>query len=65
MVCSYPMVMNHLQTLNEPTSYHEVMTVLESTKWNVVMEEKMQSIYNNQVLDLVDKSPDYKTFGCK
>ena len=34
---------------NEPTSYQEAISSLDSEKWLEAMKSEMQSMYNNQV----------------
>ena len=41
------------------------MTGPKAAKWKEAMESEMQSIYDNQVWDLVDQTPNQKTVGCK
>ncbi|GKB02959.1 hypothetical protein Tco_0831048 [Tanacetum coccineum] len=40
--------------LSEPVTYHETVSWNEATNWQDVMETEMQSMYDNQVLELVD-----------
>ena len=39
---------------DEPTTYHEAMMSPNSEKWLQAMESEMQSMYDNQVWNLVD-----------
>ncbi|GJY59584.1 retrotransposon protein, putative, ty1-copia subclass [Tanacetum coccineum] len=41
------------------------MASLEAAKWNEAMKSKIQSMYDNQVWNLVDITPSIKTVGCK
>ncbi|KAJ9556961.1 LOW QUALITY PROTEIN: hypothetical protein OSB04_011575 [Centaurea solstitialis] len=45
---------------DEPTSYQEAMADPEAAKWKEAMESEMQSMYDNQVWDLVDHIPSLK-----
>ncbi|KAJ9552489.1 hypothetical protein OSB04_016534 [Centaurea solstitialis] len=51
--------------LDEPTSYQEAMAGPEAAKWKEAMESEMQSMYDNQVCDLVDHIPSLKIVGHK
>ncbi|KAJ9545085.1 hypothetical protein OSB04_024792 [Centaurea solstitialis] len=51
--------------LDEPTSYQEAMAGPEAAKWKEAMESEMQSMYDNQVWDLVDHIPIQKIVGHK
>ncbi|KAJ9557236.1 hypothetical protein OSB04_011850 [Centaurea solstitialis] len=51
--------------LDEPTSYQEAMAGPEAAKWKEAMESEMQSMYDNQVSDLVDHIPIQKIVGHK
>ncbi|KAJ9561476.1 hypothetical protein OSB04_006636 [Centaurea solstitialis] len=51
--------------LDEPTNYQEAMAGLEAAKWKEAMESEMQSMYDNQVWDLVDHIPSLKIVGHK
>ena len=37
----------------------------EAAKWQEAMDSEIQSMYNNQVWNLVDYTPGQKTVGCK
>ena len=50
---------------NEPTTYHEEMMSPDSEKWLQAMKSKMQSMYDNQVWNLVDPPEGAKVIGCK
>ena len=50
---------------DEPTTYHEAMMSLDSKKWLQAMKSEMQSMYDNQVWNLVDPSEGAKVIGCK
>ena len=52
-------------TLDEPSNYKEAMAGPEAAKWKEAMESEIQSMYDNQVWNLVDRTPDIKTVGCK
>ncbi|KAK9140604.1 hypothetical protein Scep_010285 [Stephania cephalantha] len=50
---------------NEPTTYYEVVSSPEANKWLSAMNSEMQSMYDNQVWNLVDLPKGGKTIGCK
>jgi hypothetical protein len=50
---------------DEPTNYQCAMSDSESNKWLEAMNTEMQSMYDNQVWDLVDLPPNSKTVGSK
>ena len=54
-----------LGELTEPTSYKEAISDGESEKWLETMKAEMQSMYDNQVWDLVDLPNGSKPVGCK
>ncbi|CAH1444119.1 unnamed protein product [Lactuca virosa] len=54
-----------LVNLDEPNSYKEAMAGPESAKWKEAMDSEIQSMYDNQVWNLVDNVPGRKTVGCK
>ncbi|GJT88074.1 retrovirus-related pol polyprotein from transposon TNT 1-94 [Tanacetum coccineum] len=54
-----------LNELDEPANYKEAMASLEAAKWKEVMKREIQSMYDNQVWNLVDTTPGLKTVGCK
>ena len=49
----------------EPTTYKAAILDLESKKWLEAMNAEMQSMYDNQVWDLVDLPPESRTVGNK
>ncbi|GJW09833.1 FAR1-related sequence 5-like protein [Tanacetum coccineum] len=51
--------------LNEPANYKEAMACPEAAKWKEAMKSEIQSMYNNQVWNLVDTTPGLKIVGCK
>ncbi|KAJ9544176.1 hypothetical protein OSB04_023883 [Centaurea solstitialis] len=51
--------------LDEPISYQETMAGPKAAKWKEAMESEMQSMYDNQVWDLVDHIPSLKIMGNK
>ncbi|KAJ9553605.1 LOW QUALITY PROTEIN: hypothetical protein OSB04_017650 [Centaurea solstitialis] len=51
--------------LDELASYQEAMVGPEAAKWKEAMESEMQSMYDNQVWDLVDHIPSLKIVGHK
>ena len=54
-----------LVNLDEPSSVKEAMAGPESAKWKEAMDSEIQSMYDNQVWNLVDNVPGRKTVGCK
>ena len=50
---------------DEPTTYHEAMMSPYSKKWLQAMKSEMQSMYDNQVWNLVDPPEGAKVIGCK
>jgi transposase InsO family protein len=54
-----------LVNLDEPANYTEAMAGPEAAKWKGAMESEIQSMYDNQVWNLVDQKPGRKTVGCK
>ena len=50
---------------DEPTNYRNAMTGSESDQWLEAMNTEMQSMYDNQVWDLVDLPPNCRTVGSK
>ncbi len=50
---------------DEPLNYKEAMASPEAAKWKEAMESEIQSMYDNQVWNLVDHTPGRKTVGCK
>ena len=49
---------------DEPTTYHEAMMSPDSKKWLQAMKSEMQSMYDNQVWNLVDPPEGAKVIGC-
>ncbi|GJS04091.1 putative RNA-directed DNA polymerase [Tanacetum coccineum] len=54
-----------LTELNKPANYKEAMASPESSKWKEAMKSEVQSMYDNQVWNLVDTTTGFKTVGCK
>ena len=50
---------------DEPTTYHEAMMSPDYEKWLQAMKSEMQSMYDNQVWNLVDPPEGAKVIGCK
>ena len=50
---------------DEPTTYHEAMMSPDFEKWRLAMKFEMQSMYDNQVWNLVDPPEGAKVIGCK
>jgi len=51
--------------MDEPNSYMEAMAGPEAAKWKEAMDSEIQSMYDNQVWNLVENVPGRKTVGCK
>ncbi|GKC25145.1 retrotransposon protein, putative, ty1-copia subclass [Tanacetum coccineum] len=56
---------HELGDLNEPAEYKAALLDLESDKWLATMNVEMQSMKDNQVMDLVDLPLNGKTVGSK
>ncbi|GJU74008.1 putative RNA-directed DNA polymerase [Tanacetum coccineum] len=54
-----------LSELDEPTNCKEAMASPKDAKWKEAMKSEIQSMYDNQVWNLVDTTPGLKTVGCK
>ncbi|GKA60188.1 retrotransposon protein, putative, ty1-copia subclass [Tanacetum coccineum] len=54
-----------LSELDEPANYKEAMANPEAAKWKEAIKSEIQSMYDNQVWNLVDTTPGLKTVGCK
>ena len=50
---------------DEPTSYKDAMLSEDSDKWHDAMKSEIQSMYDNQVWNLIDPPPSVKPVGCK
>ena len=50
---------------DEPATYREVVSDLEFDKWFEAMNVEIQSMYDNQVWNLVDAPKNSRTVGCK
>jgi hypothetical protein len=50
---------------DEPTTYHDAMSKSDSDKWLEAMNAEMQSMYDNQVWELVVEPPNSKVVGSK
>ncbi|KAJ9565872.1 hypothetical protein OSB04_001838 [Centaurea solstitialis] len=51
--------------LNEPTSYGEAVSGIESEQWQEAMKAEMQSMYDNQVWELTDLPQHCRAVGRK
>ena len=54
-----------LSELDEPANYKEAMASPEAAKWKEAMKSEIQSMYDNQVWNLVDTTLGLKIVGCK
>ncbi|KAL0301942.1 UNVERIFIED_CONTAM: hypothetical protein Sradi_6471000 [Sesamum radiatum] len=50
---------------NDPRTYEEVMSDIDSDKWLEAMKSKMDSMCSNQVWTLVDPPKGVRPVGCK
>ena len=50
---------------DDPTSYQEAISSLDSDRWLEAMKFEMQSMYDNQVWTLIDPPNGLKTIWCK
>ena len=50
---------------DDPTSYEEAISSLDSDRWLEAMKFEMQSMYDNQVWTLIDPPNGLKTIWCK
>ena len=51
--------------VDDPLTYRSAMDDSDKEEWLKAMNLKMESIYSNSVLDLVDQSDGVKPIGCK
>ena len=58
-------VSEKIQMKGHPTSFEKAMRSVYSSKWQEVMEVKMNSMNTNVVWDLEEISDEAKTVGCK
>nr|KAJ0225358.1 hypothetical protein LSAT_V11C100003830 [Lactuca sativa] len=54
-----------LVNLDEPSNYKEIMAGHEFAKWKEEMDNKIKSMTENQVWNLVDNVPGHNIVGCK
>ncbi|GKA04469.1 retrovirus-related pol polyprotein from transposon TNT 1-94 [Tanacetum coccineum] len=54
-----------LSELDEPANYKKAMASPEAAKWKEAMKSKIQSMYDNQVWNLVNTTTGLKMVGCK
>ena len=50
---------------DKPLTYQDAMNSSDSKRWLEVMKSKMESMYQNKVLTLVDPLEGVKPIGCK
>lgn len=50
---------------DDPMTYNEAMSSVDSEKWQSAMKSEMDSMYSNQVWTLVEAPKDVKPIGCK
>ena len=55
------MIIDH----DEPASYQEAMKSPNSEKWMEAIKSEMQSMYDNEVWDLIDPPEGAKVIECK
>ncbi|KAK1613668.1 hypothetical protein QYE76_019185 [Lolium multiflorum] len=56
---------NDIGKVEDPTSYKEAIKSLNSSKWQVAMEDELKSMGSNNVWDLVEVPNGAKRVGCK
>ena len=58
---------NELSIIDDdnPMTYNEAMSSVDSEKWQSAMKSEMDSMYSNQVWTLVEAPKDVKPIGCK
>src|SRR5436190_22878956 len=49
----------------EPMTYKQALSLPNASKWNAAMQEELESMWTNQVWDLVDLPAGRKTIGNK
>ncbi|GJT18106.1 retrotransposon protein, putative, ty1-copia subclass [Tanacetum coccineum] len=52
-------------SMHHLSSHGEIASILYTSKWKEAMKSEIQSMYDNQVWNLVDTTPDLKMVGCK
>ncbi|KAL8118599.1 hypothetical protein AgCh_016205 [Apium graveolens] len=50
---------------DDPVTYNEAMSSVDSEKWHSAMKSEMESMYTNQVWTLVEAPEGVKPIGCK
>jgi hypothetical protein len=62
----YPKMFQHpLISYDEPMTYTEAKLGSDSEKWLGAMESEIESMYDNQVWNLVDSINGVRPIGCK
>ena len=56
---------NDIGKVEDPTSYKEAIKSMNSSKWQVAMEDELKSMASNDVWDLVEVPNGAKRVGCK
>ena len=56
---------NDIGKVEDPTSYKEAIKSMNSSKWQVAMEDELKSMSSNDVWDLVEIPKGAKRVGCK
>jgi len=51
--------------MEDPTSYKEAVKSMNSSKWQLAMEDELKSMGSNNVWDLVEIPNGAKRVGCK
>lgn len=49
----------------DPSTYEESIYEIDASKWQIIMESEMESMYSNQVWVLVDPPVGIVSVGCK
>lgn len=51
--------------LADPTTYEEAICDIDASKWQIVIDSEIQSMYSNQVWVLVDQHEEIVLIECK
>ena len=54
-----------VNNVDEPSTYKEAITGIDSEKWLVAMEEEIESLHKNKTWELCHKPENKKILGCK
>ncbi|GKE05819.1 retrotransposon protein, putative, ty1-copia subclass [Tanacetum coccineum] len=65
VVTPYKISDSTLSELDEAANYKKAIESPEAAKWKEAMKSEIQSMYDNQVWNLIDTTHGLKTVGCK